>query len=425
MTPAEFCSFIARTRVLGSRPGLSRVHALLHALGDPQEGLRVVHITGTNGKGSCAAAVYAGLLSAGLSAGAFISPEIFRVNERISAAGEDISDAELYAAADEVYPHWQALEAAGDPPTEYELFVALALVHFRRRGITHAVMEVCMGGRRDATNVFSATEVCVLTPVSLDHSAFLGTTVSAVAEEKCGILRQGCTVVTPADQHPEALAVIRREADRLGARLVLPDPEGAENVRFLPQRTEFDFEGHHIVMPFGGDFQRQNGVIAAAALTEFAKRCGFDVKTALSGIKNARLTGRFSRISEHPEIYADAGHNPAAAEALIRAVERHLSDRPLYAVMGMYRDKDYAACIRRVAEKCTAFYAVQSDNPRALSADLVAEEARSVCREVHVLPDPGAGLRAAAAAAKTSGGRVLLCGSFGHISRALEGIYEP
>lgn len=425
MTPAEFCSFIARTRVLGSRPGLSRVHALLRALGDPQEGLRVVHITGTNGKGSCAAAVYAGLLAAGLSAGAFMSPEIFRVNERISATGEDISDAGLCAAADEIYPHWQALETAGDPPTEFEVFVALALVHFRRRGITHAVMEVGMGGRGDATNVFSSTEVCVLTPISLDHSSFLGASVSAVAEEKCGILRPGCTVVTPADQHPEALAVIRREAERHGARLILPDPESAENVVFLPQRTEFDFDGHHIVMPFGGDFQRQNGVIAAAALTEFSKKCDFNVTTALSGMQNARLTGRFSRISEHPEIYADAGHNPAAAEALIRAVERHLSDRPLYAVMGMYRDKDYAACIRRMAEKCAAFYAVQSDSPRALSAELVAQEARPVCPEVYVLPDPGKGLRAAASAAKTSGGRVLLCGSFGHISRALEGLYEP
>ena len=422
MTPAEFQSFIAHTRVLGSRPGLSRIRALLTALGNPQEGLHIVHITGTNGKGSCAAAVYAGLLASGLAAGAFMSPEIFRVNERISAAGEDISTAEFCAAADEVLPHWQALEAAGDPPTEFELFVALALVHFRRRGITHAVMEVGMGGRGDATNVFSVTEVCVLTPISLDHSAFLGSTVTAVAEEKCGILRPGCTVVTPADQHPEALAVIRQKAEELACRLVLPDPMMAANVVFCPQRTEFDFDGHRIVIPFGGDFQRQNGVIAAAALTEFAKRCGFDVKTALSGIKNARLTGRFSRISEHPEIYADAGHNPAAADALLQAVKRHLSDRPLYVVMGMYRDKDYPVCIRRMAEVCTAFYAVQSDNPRALSADAVAEEARSVCPEVYVLPDPGQGLRAAVTAAKKSGGRVLLCGSFGHISRALEGL---
>jgi len=422
MTPAEFQSFIARTRVLGSRPGLSRIRALLTALGNPQEGLHIVHITGTNGKGSCAAAVYAGLLAAGLAAGSFMSPEIFRVNERISAAGEDISTAELCAAADEVLSHWQALASAGDPPTEFELFVALALVHFRRRGITHAVIEVGMGGRGDATNVFSCTEVCVLTPISPDHSAFLGSTVTAVAEEKCGILRQGCTVVTPADQHPEALAVIRNAAEALGCRLVLPDPEEATNLEFYPQRTEFDFAGRHIIMPFGGDFQLQNGVIAAATLSEFAGRCGFWTEKALSGMRNARLTGRFSRISEDPEIYADAGHNPAAADALLQAVKRHLSDRPLYVVMGMYRDKDYPVCIRRMAKVCTAFYAVQSDNPRALSADAVAEEARSVCPEVYILPDPGQGLRAAAAAAKESGGRVLLCGSFGHISRALEGL---
>ncbi|MBR3691601.1 MAG: hypothetical protein IKL89_02725 [Clostridia bacterium] len=420
MTPAETHAFIAQARALGSRPGLTRVRALMAALHNPAEGLRIIHITGTNGKGSCAALLYAGLCGAGLTAGLFTSPEIFRVNERISACGEQISEAELCAAAAEVYPHWQTLAAAGDPPTEFEIFVAMALVHFRRRGVTHAVIEVGMGGRGDATNVFSSTDVCVITPISLDHTNFLGNSVSALAEEKCGILRPGCTVVTPADQHPEALSVIRREAARLGCELRLADPAEARDVRLFADRTEFSLRGTSVTVPFGGDFQVQNGVCAAEALAAFGRRCGLSL--SVDGFAAARLCGRFCRVSDRPEIWCDAGHNPAAVTALCAAISRHLSDRPLMAVMGMYRDKDHAFCIRQIAGRCTAFFAVESDNPRALSAETVAAEAREVCPAVYVTPDPAEGLRAAVAEAEKVGGRVLICGSFGHMARALEGI---
>lgn len=417
MSPAQLQSLILRARALGSRPGLGRIRALLDALSLPDSGLQVVHVTGTNGKGSCASAVYGGLLAAGRRAGAFMSPEVFSLHERISALGRQITTEELCLAADLVLPAWERLCATGDAPTEFELFVALALVHFRRLGLTHAVMEVGMGGKGDATNVFSDTRVCVFTPISLDHAGLLGGSIEAIAEEKCGILRPGCVAVTTEEQHPEALRVLRRACGELGCRLLLSRACEAGEPALGADSTAFTYRGVRVCMDLGGDFQLTNGLLALTALTAL----GEQPSEVAPGLARIRLPGRFSRVCSHPEVYTDAGHNPAAARALCDAIDRHLSDRPLFCVMAMYADKDWRTCASLIAGRAHTFWATQSRSARALPAAELAGAA-SACPRVRVEVSPSKAAAEAKAAALQTGGRVLICGSFGHISDALEGI---
>ena len=423
MTPEEWKLFLENLRALGSRPGLCRIRQLLELVGHPERGLCVIHITGTNGKGSCGRAMYAGLLSLGLAAGHFSSPELFSVNERVSARGREITDAELLSAAGEVRPAWERLAAAGDPPTEFEFFVALALVHFRAAGVTHAVIEVGMGGAKDATNVFSDTALCVFTPISLDHTRFLGGTVAEIAREKSGILRPGCAAVTVAEQEGEALSELARAASAVGTELRLTAPETVRDAEYAADHTAFTYRGERIYLPLAGDFQVQNASLAAEALRVLSeRRPEVRYPEALRGFCNARLHGRFERVACAPDVYLDAGHNPAGNAALLAAIDRHLAGRPLVLVMAMYRDKDYPLCIRRLSARAAAFYATQSASPRALPADEVAAVAAPLCAETVAVEDPAEAARRARDRAREVGGAVVICGSFGHLARAMEGI---
>lgn len=414
---------ISLTRRLGSRPGLSRVTELLRRLGDPQEGPCIIHVTGTNGKGSTACCIYRGLLACGLRAGLFSSPEIFCPNERISAMGREITDEEMDAQAARILPVWQEMAAEGGAPTEFETFVCIALLHFAAVGVTHLVMEVGMGGKRDATNVFSHTAACVFAPISVDHAKVLGSTVSAIAEEKSGILRPGCVAVSAHGQSPEAEAVLRTACAGVGTELCTVSAGEIREIRLFPDRTEFCYRGRPVSLPMGGDFQVQNAALAAETLWQLAARrpeIVFD--RALPGFREARLHGRFERVLDDPEVYFDAGHNPAGNAALLSALDRHLPGRKLVTVMAMYKDKDYSPCIANVAARSAAFFATEADSPRALDSAAVAAVAERTCGQVTVERDPAEAARRAVALARSMDAAVLICGSFGHLARAAEGL---
>lgn len=193
MTLPDTIQFIQATSWLGCQPGLERITDLMHLLGDPQKELRYIHITGTNGKGSTAAMLASILQEAGYTVGLFTSPHLCAYNERIRVNGMDISDEELCSAAEIVRP---AVDDMDSPPSEFERFTAMALVHFHRSACDIVVLEVGLGGRLDATNVIPAPEVAVLTNIGLEHTEILGDTLEKVAIEKAGIIKPGTDAVT-------------------------------------------------------------------------------------------------------------------------------------------------------------------------------------------------------------------------------------
>lgn len=203
----------------GSRPGLARVRELLHRLGDPQDGLQFVHIAGTNGKGSTAAMLASILRAAGYTTGLFTSPYLERFAERMQVNGVPVPDAEFAAVCEALQP---CITAMDDPPTEFELVTAAAMLWFRRRGCDVVVLEVGLGGRLDATNVIAAPACAVITNIGLDHTEILGDTLEQIAREKAGILKPGTRAVSY-PQTPEVRAVLHEICAQRGIPLTEAD----------------------------------------------------------------------------------------------------------------------------------------------------------------------------------------------------------
>lgn len=219
MTIEQAMELIHGVEWRGSRPGLARVRELLHRLGDPQDGLQFVHIAGTNGKGSTAAMLASILRAAGYTTGLFTSPYLERFAERMQVNGVPVPDAEFAAVCEALQP---CIAAMDDPPTEFELVTAAAMLWFRRRGCDVVVLEVGLGGRLDATNVIAAPACAVITNIGLDHTEILGDTLEQIAREKAGILKPGTRAVSY-PQTPEVRAVLHEICAQRGIPLTEAD----------------------------------------------------------------------------------------------------------------------------------------------------------------------------------------------------------
>jgi dihydrofolate synthase/folylpolyglutamate synthase len=320
--------------------GLERITTLLAALGHPERLPRIVHVAGTNGKGSVCAMIEAGLRVAGLRTGLFTSPHLIEPTERIRVGGCPVSAAHFGAAFDRVHLCAEQLlnEGAIDfHPTYFETVTAMAFLLFQDQKTEAVVLEVGLGGRLDATNVVHP-ELCVITPVDFDHEALLGKSLEAIAGEKAGILKPGVPAVFAA-QRPEALETLDRRAADLGVEVIHAQEKWrVDNVGLSAQGSAFtvhDGSEMRIHCPLAGEHQVANAVVAAAALD----RLGIDISAIERGIASTRWPGRLHRVSDSPEIILDGAHNPAGARALAAYIQRFYSKRRVVLVYGAMRDK--------------------------------------------------------------------------------------
>ncbi len=362
--------------------GLARTEALLEALGRPQDGLRIVHVAGTNGKGSTCAFIAGILQAAGYRTGLFTSPYILRFNERVQVNRQDISDEELYETAVMVR---RAAETLSERPTAFELITAVALVHFRRVDCDVAVLEVGLGGRLDSTNVVDP-EVCVITPVALDHTHMLGDTIPQIAVEKAGIIKQGVPVVC-APQEPEAFKVIEERAQLMGAPLTMVRPER------LQTRTEgltqvFSYKDiEEVRLRMAGIYQPYN----AAAAIEVARALGemnWNITNVAikSGLEAATWPGRFEVVEHNPTVIVDGGHNEQGARALSTSLAEYFPQGGVNFAMGVLRDKNYRAMLGEVLSLARRFFCYeQAGNERALSASDLAQAVCEVADELGIV----------------------------------------
>jgi dihydrofolate synthase/folylpolyglutamate synthase len=304
--------------------GLDRIRKVLAALGDPQTAFRVVHVAGTNGKGSTCAMIDAGLRAARIRTGLFTSPHLVEPTERIQIDGIAVSP-EQFRQAFQIVHHAAEQLDLDCHPTYFETVTAMAFWLFRELRVDTAVVEVGLGGRLDATNVVNPA-LTVITAIDFDHEIYLGHTIEAIAGEKAGILKPGVPAVF-AKQRAEAAAVLDRRAAELGIRV-----RRAEE--FPIRDLEIDARGAHfsgIYCPLPGEHQIDNAVAAALALNELG--------VSPKGIADARWPGRLEHIAPNPDIILDGAHNPAGARALARYLERFYSDRKLWLIYGAMRDK--------------------------------------------------------------------------------------
>ncbi len=393
---------------------LERIERLLARLGHPERKLPpVVHVAGTNGKGSTVAYLRAMAEAAGLRVHAYTSPHLVRFHERIRLAGALIGEDALSALLDECE------RANGDAPiTFFEVTTAAAFLAFARTPADLLLLEVGLGGRLDATNVIDRPALSIITPVSIDHVQFLGETLTAIAGEKAGILKPGAACVV-GPQPPEAAAAIEKRAREAGAPLLR---HGAE---WHVERTVdgFTYRGgaRRIDLPrpiLSGAHQIVNAGMAVAAVDALTGRFAIGDSAIRKGLQSAEWPARLQHLTRGPlvqrlpsgwELWLDGGHNPAAGEVLAETA-RAWRDRPLHLVVGMINTKDVAGFLRPLAPYAASLTALTiPGNPSAVPPEEIAAASHALGLAARTAPDADAALKHIAATGGT--GRVLICGS--------------
>ena len=408
-----------RVRYNADTFSLDRMEALLGALGSPERRFRSVHVAGTKGKGSTAAILHALALGCGLKTGLYTSPHLVDIRERIRVGRDDIPAETLRALVADAQPHVERMRAAGDPPTFFEIFTALAFRHFADEAVDLAVVEVGLGGRLDATNVLRP-DVSVLTSVSMDHTHQLGGTLEKIAAEKAGIIKPGVPVVCQ-PQPPEAMAVIERAARRAGSPLLTvgrdvtytwaPATEmGGIHLAVRTPHAAYD----DLFLPLLGEHQAANAATAIAAAERapsLAER--LTPERVRAGLRRVHWPGRMELVPGRPDTLLDGAHNRASMERLMEGLAQHFPGRPLVFVFASAADKDIDGMLAVLAEKGGGAPVVftRTDNPRAAApADLAARFAGCGGQGAETAPDSRAAL-AAARQRTPEGGMVVVCGS--------------
>ena len=363
----EALEYIHSVSWKGSRPGLERTEELLERMGNPQKKLRFIHVAGTNGKGSFCAMCDSVLRAAGYKVGLYTSPFVLRFNERMKVNGEDIPDHKLAEITQFVKPHAEKMQ---DSPTEFELITAIALEYFAREGCDIVVLECGMGGRLDSTNVIDAPLLSVITGISLDHTAFLGNTVSEIAREKAGIIKSGSPVLLCTDV-PEAVSVISRVAGERDCTLYSACDRQVSILERSLDGTFLDCgEYKNIFIPLLGSYQPYNTRNLLCAV-DILREQGISIPDSAvrDGLKATVWHARFELLCRDPIIIADGGHNPEGIDAAVDSIKDYFPDQRVIFVTGVMADKDYGYMAGRMSEVAQHAFCVRPDNPRALSAE--------------------------------------------------------
>lgn len=383
--PKTAVDYIHSLGRFSGKAGLHRIRALCAALGNPQDGLKFVHLAGTNGKGSTACMLDSVLRAAGYHVGLYTSPYLVQFHERIRVDGTMIPDADLTRLSARVAQACKALTLPeGEQIGEFEFTTALAFLYFAEQQCDIVVLETGLGGRYDATNVIRAAEACVITPISRDHMAVLGDTVAKIAAEKAAIIKPACAVVCADGQPDETLPVIRRACDAAGAVWY----DGMQDMQLLRcdiMGSAFVCGGQGYTIPMPGRHQLQNAQTALRTLAALRER-GWNIpaEAEVRGLARARMPGRLERMSDQPLVLLDGAHNAAGVAALTRTVDEMLKMRRLLVVMGMVKDKEYAECIYEMARRADVFFACSPEaDARALPAQTAAAIAEQHCSEVY------------------------------------------
>lgn len=425
MNYEESIAYLELAQVFGIRPGMERIEALLEKLGRPEKAYRVIHVTGTNGKGSVVAMITSVIENSMLKVGRYVSPHLIDYTERIYCGGHDISREDFARAATAVREAAEAAVAEGvEAPTEFELLTAMAFWYFREQKVDYAVVEVGLGGLLDSTNVVHPV-VSVITNVAMDHTKYLGGTLEEIAHHKAGIIKDGVPVVTAAQQIP--LKTIKKEAHAKKSRLYFYGRDFEIDSRNKWQHGQVvvvrrkdvpkDQEKALLFVPFVGAHQAVNAAVAFMALEVVMKQDDrINENDIREGLARARWMGRFEihDVRGVPVVF-DGAHNPAGAEALSEALEEQYPDKRRLIVFASLRDKDTDTVIALLVRKGDKVFMTEAPTPRTCTT---AELSEKLTCEKKEEPSVAAALDDALAEAGEKD-MVLVCGSLYILGDAL------
>ncbi len=422
----EALEFLSNLTKFGINLGLGRIRRLLELLGNPHHHLRVVHIGGTNGKGSTAVMVAKVLEAAGYRAGLFTSPHLHSYTERYLTNGRPISEEKFAELLERLKPLLEQMVRDGfEHPTEFEVCTALGFLYFFEEKVDFLVLEVGLGGAIDSTNVVENPLVSVITNVAFDHMDYLGKTIREIASVKAGIIKPGGYVVTAADD-PEALEVIESECRAKGASLLRVGREIRWELKeAAPDGTSFHLQSpwgtyRDLWVPLAGQYQAKNAATALGALEIMSNVHGVRMRFPehlREGFAASRWPARLELLSKNPGILVDVTHNHDGARALRRALESIYDYRRLILVIGMLGDKEREKVVAELAPLAEAVIVTKPLSPRAGDWQRLADEARRYVSSVRLIAEIA---DAVDAAIEEAGPEDLVCitGSFYMVSDA-------
>ena len=357
----SFNNFESQLHQLSSEDfNLNRIQEFLELAGKPAQNLKIIHVAGTNGKGSTCAFLAGILQEAGYSVGLYTSPHLHRVNERIRILNREnlssqeifpgaISDDDLAVALTQLRPLAAAIKNEGKILTYFEVLTVAAVCYFAQCHVDVVILETGLGGRLDATNAMESA-IAVITSLSLDHTRLLGSTLAQIASEKAGIVKNSHQKVVIAPQEKEAMDVLMGRCREFGVPPLLVDPAKFEKIKI-------GLKGYH---------QRINAATAIETLT-ILKTMGYQISDeAMSeGLRKVRWPGRFELIKNNPDVLVDCAHNDASAKALAKTLTEEFSDRRIILVLGISKDKDAAAICGALAPSASHIIMTQAQHPRS------------------------------------------------------------
>ena len=365
MNAQEAIEYIENYTWSTTRLGLERTRALLCALGDPQKELKFIHVAGSNGKGSTCAMLDSVLRRAGYRTGLYTSPYIQDFCERMRVDGENIPGEALCRITERVR---DIADAMDDHPSQFELVTAIAMEYFREAACDIVVLEVGMGGALDSTNVIECPEVAVITNIGLEHTEYLGSTLSEIASAKGGIIKPDCAVVCY-ESAPEVTQTIADICAEHGASLTLSAEEDVTAVSASLDGQRFLWKGTEYAIPLLGAHQLRNAAVALETIAQLRNRGWHIPETAVcEGLKTTAWPARFEVLSRAPLFILDGGHNPQCAEAMAKNLRDYLPGEKVTFLMGVLADKDFDDMLRLLAPYADSFLCVTPESLRALPA---------------------------------------------------------
>lgn len=363
--------------VHGIKLGLINITELLRRLGNPQDSFRKIHIAGTDGKGSTSAMISTILRASGVRTGLYTSPHIIDFNERISVDGENISDDELSRLTAIMRPMVEDMRKDNMQCTFFEVTTALAFQYFKEKGVEYAVVEVGMGGRFDATNII-VPDVSVITPISVEHTEYLGDTIEKIAFEKAGIIKDGVPVVTVNEGAP--LEVIGRKAAETGSEVIRVSKP--EDVRTFGDRTEFTYKGERFTVGIPGEYQSVNASMAIEAVRNLPEKDRFIGHTD-EGLRRTRWPCRMQKLDGLP-IILDVSHTKAGSRVLADNISKIYGK--VTVVFGVLSDKDIEGIAVNLSEIAARIVVTTPVSERSADIKIVEEAVRKHIQDVTVIP---------------------------------------
>lgn len=379
MNYIEAIKYIEGIGKFGMNFGLDRIKRLCELIGNPQEKLKIIHVAGTNGKGSTSTFISNILISQGYNVGTYTSPYLERFTERIKINNNEILEDEVVNLIENIKPAIDMVIKEGyDHPTEFEIITACAFKYFYEKQVDFVVLEVGLGGRLDATNVVTPV-VSIITSISFDHMNILGDTLSKIAAEKAGIIKENIPLVLYPQQQEARDVILNIAKEKKSKVYNVSEVEyniSNDTVDGIVFNIKFDDKIYNnLKIKMVNRYQVLNAITAILTIKVLNDNGYFiSDESIYNGLDNSKWPGRFEVVHKNPYIILDGGHNIQGVEELVKGLKNYFLNKKIKIVCGMLKDKDYVSMIKEMSKVCNDFIAVTPNNPRALTANELADE---------------------------------------------------